>query len=257
MVAPAAWPSLVFGARFEPERAEELVRDIIRLMERGQAPRSWFIGPSTRPVDLGVRLERLGFVKSSDSAAMAIDLLAMRDSFPWPPGLTISRVDNDRALCEWTRVLVRVMFQGDQTDTDEFHRLVSGLGLTADDVRFYLGVYEGKPVATSMGLLAGGIVGVYHVTTLPEVRNRGIGKRMVLAPLLDARDRGYRAGTLFASRLGEVVYRQIGFEAYGRVSVYRLDAGGPHDALPPPSCAAHCGQEHPVNQSIGGQDGVS
>jgi predicted acetyltransferase len=79
--------------------------------------------------------------------------------------------------------------------------------------------------------LAGGVAGIYHVTTLPEVRNRGIGKHITLAPLLDARENGYRVGTLFASRLGEVVYRQIGFEALSRVSVYRLRL----DTLHPPS----------------------
>ena len=44
MVAPAAWPSVLFGARFEPEGLEEGVRDIIGLIERGEArssPPGW------------------------------------------------------------------------------------------------------------------------------------------------------------------------------------------------------------------------
>jgi GNAT superfamily N-acetyltransferase len=221
-VAPAAWPSLVFGARFEPQQTEQRVRDLIRLMEKGQAPRHWFIGPTTRPPDLGASLERLGFVKASESSAMAVDLLRMNDSFRWPPGLTITRVDNHRELRQWTRVLVHVMFQGGHSEAEEFYHLVEGFGPASDDAGFYLGLYEGQPVATTMCFLADGIAGIYHVTTLPEFRNRGIGKRVVLAPLLDARDRGYRAGSLFASELGSVIYRQIGFEAQCSVSTYRL-----------------------------------
>jgi predicted acetyltransferase len=73
-----------------------------------------------------------------------------------------------------------------------------------------------------MSFVADNAVGIYHVATRPEYRNQGIGKQITLAPLLDARDSGCSMGSLFASGLGEAVYRQIGFEAVSRISVYRL-----------------------------------
>lgn len=227
MVDPAPWPSLIFGARFDPENVDADVGRIMELISQGRAPRKWFLGPSSRPADLGAHLERRGFLKSADSAAMAVDLSTMKTHFPWPAGLTISRVDSDQTLQDWTRVLVQVMFQGNETDVDQFFRLISSFDQSDGNPRFYLGSFRGRPVATSMCFLAGSLAGIYHVTTRPEYRNRGIGKHMTLTPLLDARDGACSMGSLFASQLGEAVYRQIGFEAYSRISVYRLPEVSP------------------------------
>lgn len=62
--------------------------------------------------------------------------------------------------------------------------LVRSFPLTGDDIRLYMGVYRGISVARPMCFVAGGVTGVYRVTTLPEYRNRGIGKHITRAPLL-------------------------------------------------------------------------
>jgi hypothetical protein len=43
---------------------------------------------------------------------------------------------------------------------------------------------------------------------------------MTLAPLMDAREMGYRIGTLQSSEMGLNVYRRLGFKEYCRVSQY-------------------------------------
>ncbi len=44
----------------------------------------------------------------------------------------------------------------------------------------------------------------------------GIGTVLTLAPMEDARQLGYRIAVLQASRMGEPVYRKIGFKSYFR-----------------------------------------
>jgi len=84
----------------------------------------------------------------------------------------------------------------------------------------YLALLNGLPVSTSQLFLSAGVAGIYNVTSLPEVRGRGIGAAVTQTALLDARAMGYRVGILQASHLGYPVYRRLGFQDFGRLCVY-------------------------------------
>ena len=71
-------------------------------------------------------------------------------------------------------------------------------------------------------LLALGVAGLYNVATLPEARGKGIGAYMSFAPLLEAREDGYRIGILQASDMGRSVYERLGFQDRGRLISYSL-----------------------------------
>ena len=86
--------------------------------------------------------------------------------------------------------------------------------------RTYLALLDGKPVGTSQLFLSEGVAGIYNVTCKPEARGQGIGSAITLAPLLEARQMGYRIGILQASKEGYDVYRRLGFQDYGKLSVY-------------------------------------
>jgi predicted acetyltransferase len=75
----------------------------------------------------------------------------------------------------------------------------------------FLGRLDGEPVATASLLPAGGIAGVYDVSTVPEARRRGIGTAMTLATLRAARDLGYQLAFLQPSAMGRPLYERIGF----------------------------------------------
>jgi GNAT superfamily N-acetyltransferase len=86
--------------------------------------------------------------------------------------------------------------------------------------RTYLALLNGQPVATSQLFLSAGVTGIYNVTCLPEARGQGIGAAITLAPALAARGIGYRIGILQASDLGARVYRRLGFQDFGKRSVF-------------------------------------
>ena len=78
-------------------------------------------------------------------------------------------------------------------------------------LRFLLGRLNGEPVATSSLLLAGGIVGIYDVSTAPEARGRGIGTAMTAAAVETARAHGYEIAFLQPSAMGKPLYHRVGF----------------------------------------------
>ncbi len=78
-------------------------------------------------------------------------------------------------------------------------------------------------VATSMMYRsAPDVVGIYHVSTLKAYRGQGIGKEITRVPLIHAKELGCRIAVLFASKSGESIYRQLGFESYCTFGRYGL-----------------------------------
>jgi predicted acetyltransferase len=77
----------------------------------------------------------------------------------------------------------------------------------------------GVPVASAALVLDSGVAGIYAVATLPEARNRGIGKPMTATALREARQLGYRVGILQSSSMGHPIYEKMGFRD---VCTYRL-----------------------------------
>lgn len=78
-------------------------------------------------------------------------------------------------------------------------------------------LYEaGQPVAGAMLLLSHGIAGLYWVATLPSARGRGHADAVTRAVSNAAFAAGARAVVLQASKLGERVYRGVGFREITR-----------------------------------------
>lgn len=212
----------IVKTQFSTSTAENAIEERLNQFEAYHMPMTWLISPSTRPTNLGSYLEKRGWLKDS-APGMAIDLhsLDSHDTQRSPlPSLTIKRVSNVEMLKVW----LSVMTTGSEIPEEGLALLVDivnkhGFKL-ATDVYYYLGMLEGKPVATSLLYTGGGVAGIYDVATLPEFRKQGIGRALTLAPLLEARTLGYRIGTLQSTLMGHNLYRNIGFQEYTSFNAY-------------------------------------
>jgi ribosomal protein S18 acetylase RimI-like enzyme len=224
---PVALLNGISGAQLTPETADAAIEASVARVTSYKVPAYWFIGPSTRPLELGTYLERQGFVPSFGLPGMAADLLVLKEGRPPPTDLTIERVRDLETLATWARTAwtgTGFPVEG----REAFVELETSIGVEPDTSRLrYLGFQRGVPVAASAMILQHGVAGIYAVATLPEARRQGVGTALTLTPLRDARAMGYRVGTLQASSMGYSVYRCLGFQQVCEFSVYLCmgDAG--------------------------------
>jgi len=156
--------------------------------------------------------------RDSFAAEMAVDLSTLPERLPTHPGLRIVRVEDEHALRQWIHIASVGFRIGEKFEKVWYDFFVDAIF----EARFqtYLALLDGKPVGTSQLFLSEGVAGIYNVTCIPEARGQGIGSAIALAPLLEAREMGYQIGVLQASQKGHNVYRRLGFQDFGKLSVY-------------------------------------
>lgn len=69
-------------------------------------------------------------------------------------------------------------------------------------------------------LCASYTAGIYHVTTLPEYRGRGLGRALTLVAMQAARALDYETVALFATADGYPLYRKLGIETVVTADFY-------------------------------------
>ena len=224
---PDPFRSTVVSARFAAPDANRRIREI----SAGYAARGtgflWWVAPFHTPADLGPRLLDAGLRFEGTAPAMAMDLAALPPGEPLPDGLEIVPVRDAATLREFINVLALEMGvpEGSPNPAARHHAaLLQAIPptLAAETIPLrYLGLLDGRPVATSRISISGGVAGLYAVATLPNVRGRGIGRALTLAALEAGRTLGYRIGVLQASDDGLPVYRRIGFRTMFDYAVYQ------------------------------------
>jgi len=198
----------VMHTRLTSTNVDEKIQETIAYFSSKGLPFTWQVDPTDTPEDLPEHLEKLGFTLSSGPGmALVLSELKIPET---QDDLIFERV-RTRELCE---VFARLMAKGygiPEFAWEDYTQIVMGIGIR-DDLFHYLGYLDGQPVATATVLYSDGVAGIYNIATLPEARGRRMGSMMTAAPLIDARERGYKVGILHSTQMGYNVYKRLGFE---------------------------------------------
>jgi len=217
---PDHFMNLVVCTELPAEGIDELIEDTMTHFRSLNIKRlSWLVQEGVPAIEIKQHLETNGLTfKESFATEMAADLMTLQESNSLPNDLTIVRVEDEETLKKWIHV-ASIGF-GVLTDVEDIWYEFFEEAACSLPFRTYLALLNGEPVATSQLFTSAGVAGIYNVTCIPEARGQGIGSAVVMAPLLEAREMGYRVGILQASSMGYNVYRRLGFQDFGKLSVY-------------------------------------
>jgi hypothetical protein len=210
----------ILRARLTPETMDARIEWVIERARALRFPFLWDIDPWTQPADLGFHLVRHGFTDRGEEPAMGVALANLPSALPLPEGVTVERVKDHATLEIWARTM-SAGFGSPDPAADPVIAAVTRDSFGDDAAaHYYLARMHGEPVATAGLTRAGGVAGIFAVTTIESARRRGIGAAVTMAPLLDARSDGYEVGVLQASEMGYPVYAAIGFTEQFRYHEY-------------------------------------
>lgn len=163
----------------------------------------WSLDPA-QPADLGVKLLARGFQPGWRPQWMALDLANIATDYPVPKHLEI-KTDSHTPIYQ-----VKELPYASLKDSGVNYAVLQAF---PDRTQRFIAVLNGRIVAQSAVLLAAGVAGIYNVGVVPDERDQGIGKAIVLAACAFAKEKGYHYAVLNAT--GRRMYQKAGFEWMG------------------------------------------
>lgn len=196
----------VSGARFVPEVAGERTRGLVASYVARGLPFLWWLTPSTTTPELEAVLAGAGMARE-EIPGMHVALDAGKTP-ALPDGVELGEVVTSRH----PQPFVDTMLEGFGMPEELAPELITALVDFPDgDLINVMATLDGRPVATGSAWVTGTTVGLYNITTLAEVRGRGLGFA-VTARLMDlGRERGCTDAVLHSSEQGRPVYERLGF----------------------------------------------
>ena len=207
----------VSATRFTPDDADRRIDEVIAWFDERGLPFIWRLGPLETPADLDQRLLARGFTMDpADMPGMAAPLAGLPAIEP-PDESTITFVEDAASFREWLDVMV-IGFEMPPQIGDTFWKYAE-LGFGDELPVTILARIDGRPVATALGSVAGGGIVIANVTTVPDVRGRGLGRTVTLAAMHAGARAGATIAVLQSTEMGLGVYRSLGFEEFARYRV--------------------------------------
>lgn len=214
----------VCRARLANDHVDAKIDLALEPLRERKLPALWWVGPSSRPSDLGKRLVAHGLTDLDDSPGMALDLNQVNRKVHWPENLSIRRVSDRDSLRDYVVAMLHG-FEMEAVAGELMEQVITVAGFgDAAPWRSFLAYLDGKPVGTCSVLWGGGVAGLYNISTIAEVRGHGVGSAVTLAALDDSLAHGYRMAVLESSSEAVSMYTRLGFAECCKFGCYQLPA---------------------------------
>jgi len=213
--------NVVLRTRLTQYNVTASIEAMLARFEALNLPLTWHVLPSTQPADLERHLKEHNFLLFDEEPHMVIEPATLSLHAPNLPGFTIERVTDAESFARWYEVTIAGFFASTPSLGRVLFDAYTLLGFNSQGpFLHYIGYMNGEPVTSSTLLLAGGIAGIYDVSTLPSARGKGFGTVITLASLQEAQTLGYHYVCLQATKMGYPIYERIGFQEQFRERKY-------------------------------------
>lgn len=197
----------------EPVDADRVIDETIAEYRALGLRFKWWVGPDSRPADLGDRLERRGLAGEWVRAMV-------REASPL--GGASAEITVEPVAPEGLALFCRVMAEGwglPLAEIDRAHReVVPGDGAP---YRFFLARYRGEPAGIGAYVAYPRSAFLMSAVVLPRFRGKGIYRALVDARARDAAHRQLPLVTSHAIELtSAALLERLGFESVARLRVY-------------------------------------
>jgi len=182
----------------------------------------WWIYPCGQSPETERILHDAGLRLIEKAPCMAADLNDSVSDEKIPDNVIISPVRNKNDLLIWEDISFHG-FEMPQRARAQYGVFISSFDLGAQSPqKLFLAYFDGKPVATSLLFTHKDSAGIYYVSTLPTLRNKGFGLKITQAAMQAAKESGFKNVILQATPLGAKVYIRAGFKECCCADIYKL-----------------------------------
>jgi len=212
---PALWNGVV---RIEPRQRADAVlamaEEFFSRLERGYTLQTF----DQLDQDLDEALQGYGRKPNSDAPEMILETPVPAP--PLPPGISIREVTDEKS---WEDFLVtagaafKTLGVGPEVWRAAYPELRS---VAAPHIATLVAYVNGAPAAVGMVYVNHSVAEVIHIGTHPDYRRQGLGELVTRAVTNEGFKRGARLASLQSTRMGESVYRRIGYREVGRYRWY-------------------------------------
>jgi GNAT superfamily N-acetyltransferase len=212
------WSEIAWSNLDESNANGAIAQQVEYFASKGQGF-AWRVLATDSPPDLGVRLERAGFVLGGTSTLMIASIAQMPLDVMLPPGVTLSSEGGVAAIDRLIEVHEKVF----EIDHSQLRRsLIKQFESSPALGELVIAMANGVPVASSRVdfLPDREFAGLWGGSTLPEWRGKGLFRAMVAHRAREAAKRGYAYVYVIASSKSEPILTRLSFESYGSVRTY-------------------------------------
>ncbi|MGJ3240719.1 MAG: GNAT family N-acetyltransferase [Anaerolineae bacterium] len=205
----------VFKINLEPEDIEQQIDSITTNYRTKQVAPFWRICPDDYPTNIDHQLLAAGYEKKTQHILMSIQI----DTMGLVPTSSINTrlevITSASALHEKHLSFRQIDDNGSKSFTTLMRDLFDFHGYEQDSRWLHYVALQGdKPIGYASAFYTANAVGIYNVGVIPEARRKGIATALTIQALQDARERGYKIGTLQSSEMAHSMYKKIGFETH-------------------------------------------
>jgi predicted GNAT family acetyltransferase len=197
----------------QSSEAEEQLRAFHQLLQARDLPALYMLTPSVAD-RLAATAQALGMTFAGKAPVMVCEAAQLRTTTSDEYSIKlVETADELAAVCS-------ILAHAFKLNHDALQRVLGIAALDGPGLTMYLAYHGEQPVSTVATTVAGPIVGVWSMGTLPDQQRKGAGRALLTQVMAQHRAQGARYFYLWSTPAGQRLYDQLGYRTVAEFAVW-------------------------------------